>query len=298
MEIANRVIRWIETSETVERIGDKLSETVTPLLHRPGPADVLTGRPLGHNAHPMLVLAPMGCWVGAAVLDVTGLRRGAKRLIGTGLLFSAPAVVTGLAEWVDTAGAERNVGTTHALLNDAAAGLYAASWFARHRERHALGVATSSLALGCLAAAGYLGGHLAYVRGVGVNTTAFQSGPDEWTRVVRLDELADREPFQGRTGGLSLLMVRDGDRVDVLEDRCTHRGAPLSDGELIGGCVECPWHHSRFDLRSGMVVRGPATAPQPSYESRVRDGWVEVRRDEPVGLRRNPVDAHAGTDED
>ncbi len=294
MEFANRVIDRIETSEAVERIGEKLSDAVTPLLHRDVPADVLTGRPLGHNAHPMLVLAPMGCWVGAAVLDLTGMRRGAKRLIGTGLLFSAPAVVTGLAEWVDTDGAERNVGTSHALLNDAAAALYATSWFARHRERQVLGVATSSLALGCLAAAGYLGGHLAYVRGVGVNTTAFQSGPDQWQRVVRIEELPDRKPFQGHSDGLSLLMVRDGERVDVLEDRCTHRGAPLSDGELIDGCIECPWHHSRFDLGNGKVVRGPATAPQPSYECRIRDGWVEVRRDEPGGLRRNPVDARSG----
>jgi nitrite reductase/ring-hydroxylating ferredoxin subunit len=51
---------------------------------------------------------------------------------------------------------------------------------------------------------------------------------------------------------------------------------PLSDGDLDDGCVTCPWHHSVFRLSDGSVVHGPATAPQPAFETDVRDGvlWV------------------------
>lgn len=56
------------------------------------------------------------------------------------------------------------------------------------------------------------------------------------------------------------------------------RLGPLSDGTIADGCVECPWHGSVFRLSDGWNVRGPATAPQPSFETRMSDdGTVEVR---------------------
>ncbi|MGZ4137695.1 MAG: Rieske (2Fe-2S) protein [Actinomycetota bacterium] len=42
--------------------------------------------------------------------------------------------------------------------------------------------------------------------------------------------------------------------------------------------MTCPWHGSEFDVCSGSVLRGPATAPQQAYETRVQDGKIEVRR--------------------
>lgn len=77
--------------------------------------------------------------------------------------------------------------------------------------------------------------------------------------------------------------------IHVLEDRCTHRGAPLSDGEVRDGCIVCPWHDSAFALDDGTVVRGPASAPQPAYATRRTSDRLEVRRDEPGALRRFPA---------
>ena len=77
-----------------------------------------------------------------------------------------------------------------------------------------------------------------------------------------------------------------------MESRCTHRGGPLHDGDVVGACIECPWHGSRFDRRTGAVTRGPASAPQPVYEARIDDGELMIRREEHGGLRRNPVSAH------
>jgi Rieske [2Fe-2S] domain len=57
---------------------------------------------------------------------------------------------------------------------------------------------------------------------------------------------------------------------------CSHLSAPLSDGEFADGCVTCPWHGSMFRLADGSVARGPATAPQPTFRTRVRDGILQV----------------------
>jgi nitrite reductase/ring-hydroxylating ferredoxin subunit len=75
-----------------------------------------------------------------------------------------------------------------------------------------------------------------------------------------------------------VLLLRDGRRVFAIHDRCSHRGCSLSEGKIEGDVVECFCHGSRFDLRDGSVRRGPATAPQPSFQVRERDGVLELRR--------------------
>jgi nitrite reductase/ring-hydroxylating ferredoxin subunit/uncharacterized membrane protein len=255
----------------------------------------LTGRWLGHSVHPALVAVPIGCWTGTVILDAMAPgSSAARRLIGAGVLGALPAASTGMADWIDTAGAERRVGTAHALANDVAVTAFALSWFARRRGATWLGVTLSGIGLGAVAAAGHLGGHLAYARGVGVNTTAFQSGPTRWQAVIDFADLEPDVPAQVDVEGMELVAVRRDDAVHVLEDRCTHRGAPLSDGTIVDGCIECPWHASRFDLVDGSVRRGPASVPQPVYETRAVDGRVEIRRDELGSLRADPVGASRG----
>jgi nitrite reductase/ring-hydroxylating ferredoxin subunit len=75
--------------------------------------------------------------------------------------------------------------------------------------------------------------------------------------------------------------VRRGKAIDVLADKCSHLSGPLHEGRVheVDGdaCLTCPWHGSTFRLADGAVVRGPATVSQPSYETRVQDGWIQVR---------------------
>ena len=59
---------------------------------------------------------------------------------------------------------------------------------------------------------------------------------------------------------------------------CTHAGGPLDEGELQGEVVQCPWHGSRFRMRDGKPITGPATFAQPRYDVRVRDGMIQLRR--------------------
>lgn len=286
-------VQRIEAAEAVDRLSNAVRPAVAGLVGSGRRRDLLTGRWLGHAVHPAAVLLPLGCWVGAAVSDVVGGRgaqRIARRLIGTGVVTAVPALASGAADWVDTRQAEQRVGTVHAVLNNLSLGAMAISWALRRRGHQRAGTVLSSLGLGGVLAAGYLGGHLAYVRGVGVTTTAFQAGPEEWTRLIAVDEVRSARPSEAVLEGVGYVVVGDDAAVHVLENRCTHRGGPLSDGKVVDECIECPWHGSRFALTDGRVTAGPASVPQPAYETRVVDREVEIRREERGGLRRTGDD--------
>src|SRR5919112_1033154 len=78
--------------------------------------------------------------------------------------------------------------------------------------------------------------------------------------------------------GTPVLVSRPDDGgVCAIANACTHVGGPLDEGERDGNVVACPWHGSRFDLCSGEVLRGPAREPQRRFESRLREGKIEVR---------------------
>ena len=59
---------------------------------------------------------------------------------------------------------------------------------------------------------------------------------------------------------------------------CTHMGGPLAEGKLEEYIVQCPWHGSRFDIRSGEVVRPPAMRPETTYEVKVENSNILVKR--------------------
>lgn len=287
-----RVIRAIEGSRFLDRAGEVARPAVTAVVGKGTRLDVVTGRWLGHAVHPAAVVFPTACWTGGVLLDAVGgadSASAARRLIGLGVLGAVPAAVSGGADWLDTSGAEQRVGALHAALNLAATGLFAASWTFRVRGRRLPGTMISAVGIGVIGVAAHLGGHLAYRRGVGVNTTAFQSGPTEWCELQVQGSLDDGEAHGATVAGLPMVAVRSAGVTAVLEDRCTHRGAPLSDGTIDDGCVVCPWHGSRFDLGTGAVRRGPAAVPQPAYEVTIDGPAIRVRRGENGGLRRNPA---------
>src|ERR1051326_8762022 len=59
---------------------------------------------------------------------------------------------------------------------------------------------------------------------------------------------------------------------------CTHEGGPLADGTLEGYEVECPWHGSKFDVRTGEVTSPPASEPEPAYEVKVEGNSILVKK--------------------
>lgn len=285
--LTTRIERLCALDGTADYLGQVLNKAVPAGVVR----DAASGTPLRHPAHPMLVAIPIGCFLGAAYLDLTGRRTGrsaARGLIGLGLASAVPTAYAGLSDWLDTDGAERRVGLVHAALNTAALSLYGASWLARGRGRRGVGLAFAGAGLLC--AGGWLGGHLAYALGVGVDTTVFQRFPSEWTDIMAAAELEPGRPARANVGDVPIFLLRRGQTLVALADRCSHRGGPLDEGQLEGDCVTCPWHGSQFDIRDGSVRHGPASRPQATLEVRERDGRIEIRRpDEQRSLRTNPA---------
>lgn len=268
--------------EALDAPAKRLAKVVRSALPGGPVKDVLSGTFLGHPLHPLLTDLPIGSWTSALMLDWVGgpdSRTGARRLIAAGILAAIPTAAAGYSDWADTEVSSptvRRTGIVHAAANVTALGFFTASYLARRRGRG--GRALALTGAGALAAGGHLGGHMSFAEGVGVNQTAFEDGPGDWTPTVTEGELAAGRPVCARAGDVNVLIVRDGDGIHALDDRCTHRGGPLHEGEVADGCVTCPWHGSRFRLTDGSVERGPASSPQPLYETRVSDGRVEVRR--------------------
>jgi nitrite reductase/ring-hydroxylating ferredoxin subunit len=127
------------------------------------------------------------------------------------------------------------------------------------------------------AAAAYLGGDLVFDRALAVNHTAWLSGPAEWTDVADDTDVTEGVLSVVDVDDRKVLLTRVDGIVCALENTCSHAGGPLNEGSVEDGHVVCPWHGSRFRLRDGAVLGGPATFPQPHFEARKLDGRVQIR---------------------
>ena len=282
--LLHEAVEQLGKVEALDEPAKKLGKAVRGALGPGKLKDALSGTFLGHALHPLLTDVPIGTWTSATLLDVLGgpdSAAASQRLIGAGVLAALPTAATGYSDWADSEvgnDSVRRIGIVHAASNVTALTCFAASWAARRRGSRGSGVMMSLAGMGALAVGGHLGGHLSYVNGIGVDQTTFQEGPDDWTPTLPVDELGEGDTACVEAGGMPVLLARQNGTVYALANRCTHRGGPLHEGELEDGCVVCPWHDSAFALEDGSVVRGPATAPQPAFETRVSEGRIEVRQ--------------------
>jgi nitrite reductase/ring-hydroxylating ferredoxin subunit len=271
----------IQRLKQLDAVSQPVSKAVSDVLPPGWMKDILSGTWLGHPVHPMLTDVVVGAWTSASVLDAIGGERSehaADTLVGVGVLSAVPTALTGLADWVDTWGPTNRVGTVHAIGNLAAASVYGLSWVARKSGARGLGVALGMLGLGIASGTAYLGGHLVFGKGVGVDASVFEHGPKRWTAVADESDLPAEGALAVKAGDAEIALFRQDGWICAIAERCSHRGAPLHKGEVKNGRVTCPWHGSEFDVCGGSVLRGPATAPQQAYETRVQDGKIEVRR--------------------
>lgn len=247
-------------------------------------ANFLHGTWLGHPLHSVLTDVPIGSWTAALVLDamdeISGREefgRGADAAVAVGIAGAVGSAVTGLTDWHKIDGQARRIGLTHGLMNATALACYTTSLVLRRRNARQAGRGFSLLGFAISSAAAYLGGHLVYSKQIGVDHTADQKMPDKFIAVLAESELAENTPLRVKAEGTPVLLVRQGGNIYAVAETCSHLGGPLSQGKLEGETVICPWHGSRFALSDGAVVDGPSTHPQPCFETRVRDGQIEVR---------------------
>ena len=272
---------------------ESVAAVVLPLYDRHRDAFVVElmhgGRWAGHSLHTALSDLPIGLWSGALLLDAVGddlpnpgHRMGpAGTLSAAGLVAATATAATGLTDWAVSDGEDRRVGLAHGMLNLAGMVLQGTSLLARRGGHRGSARALGAASMTVTAAAGYLGGHLVQGRAVMVNRVATHTGPTRWVRALPEADLPVNTLLGVEVDGRKVLLHSDGDQLHALDDVCSHAGGLLSRGVLDGCTVECPLHASRFDLRDGHVVRGPAHHPQPVLPARVRNGWIELRGSQP-----------------
>ena len=250
---------------------------------------LLNGTPLRHRVHPALIIWPLGAWTMAFVFDVLDSRGGkqsrtyrasADTCVGFGILGALPTATSGLADWVDTGGHSRRVGTAHALLNGMALGLYGASYALRQADgdqRRGLARLLAGLGFGAIMMSGAIGGELVYTLGVNVPFTLYPKPPNTWMDVLASADLPEDKPVVVEVERVPVLLYRHGGEILAVDAWCPHAGGPLAEGEFEDACVTCPWHGSRFNLRDGGPLRGPASVPLRTFQVRERDGRISLQ---------------------
>lgn len=279
-----------------ERLADVLQKLVGALIgaNRKPPRrfkSLLNGTWLGHPLHPVITDIPIAAWLIAALFDIIWLiapaanawaARGALALVLVGIAAALGAAATGLTDWSDTYGGERTTGLVHGLLMLTATILYAVSGvlrFTTSSGENLAGVIAGFAGLAIVLYAASLGGDLVFKLGTGVNHTAWEAGGEDYEPVMAFADVEPNRLYRVVAAGVPVVLLREADRVYAISSTCPHAGGPLDEGELqSGGVVQCPWHGSRFRMRDGRVLTGPATVDAPRYDVRIRDGQIELKR--------------------
>ena len=287
---------WLDQLGWLRTLSDWLTAELGPFRERHQDNLALEllhgGRWVGHPLHPALSDLPIGLWAGVVVLDATDRdpapRRGidaASMLSAAGILAAGAAALTGLNDWTVSNDQDRRVGLFHGLLNTAALGLQGASLGTRMTGHRGTARALGAASFTVTAAAGYLGGHLVFTKGVMVNRVAWAIGPRRWTRALQETDLPDDLPTAVEAEGRQIMLYRHCGSLYAIDNICSHAGGLLSRGTVAGLTVTCPLHGSRFALTDGSVGRGPASQPQPVLRTRIRNGFIEVRGGQPAPRR-------------
>jgi nitrite reductase/ring-hydroxylating ferredoxin subunit/uncharacterized membrane protein len=248
--------------------------------------DLLNGRWLGHPLHAASTDLPIGLLLGSVILDLVGQPAAADIvLIGT-IVTMLLSALSGLADYADTDGLARTRATLHSTLMVVALVLLVISAVLRSGAPtdRTVPVALSIIGFLLVTAGAFVGGDVVYVLGNMVSRHAFRGPGLRWIRldtgtITDLAALPESKPTRMRAGINDLVVMRIGDTVHALHAVCAHAGGPLEKGTIVDGCIECPWHDSRFQLSDGLVRQGPSVYDQPTYELRgAEGGGYEVRR--------------------
>ena len=97
-----------------------------------------------------------------------------------------------------------------------------------------------------------------------------------WHEVCEADAVGDDEALATVIGAHKVAVCRSAGGLYAVANVCTHQYALLSDGFVEDGCIECPLHQARFDLKTGAAVGAPATEPVRVFTVKTERGKVYV----------------------
>ena len=250
-----------------------------------------------HPIHPMLVGFPIAFFSGTVLFDILCLVRGqssfgvtAHYLLIAGLIMAVITAVPGFIDFLYTvppASSAKKRGATHGLLNLCMLALFAlALVFRRGAEVGAASLTLEGAGLVVMAIAGWLGGTLVHRNQIGVDPRYASAG--KWKEITAKatngivdvgtgNDLKRDQMKLIHVEGKRIVLATASDGFVAFDDRCTHRGGSLAGGVMICDTVQCPWHGSQFDVRTGQMKAGPASEKIGVYRTEVVNGRILIR---------------------
>lgn len=239
----------------------------------------------------MLIPFPITLFIGTLVFDVLHLFNPDSRLAATALYLNIGGVGTavlaaipGLIDFIHAVppkSSAKKRAATHGLLNTLNLAVFAVALYGRY-SNWAPGTLIALEATGCvlLFIAGWMGGTLVYRNQIGVDIRYAGAGKWKEGRVppaTTMDvgastDLGENQMKLLHVGNKRLVLARTATGYVAFDDRCPHRGGSLAGGSMMCGTVQCPWHGSQFDVRSGDVKAGPAKERIATYLVEERNG--------------------------
>ncbi len=284
-----RATNVIQQEDFVNQAADTMRKLATNVYGGGGETkrtvrNALFGTWLGHPFHPLIVVVPAGAWMMTELLDLldassgdSGVGRAADITATVGMIGALASISSGVNDWRFTQGKSSRIGLIHGVANAVGVGAMGLSLLMRKSDARNAARILASLGVTVTVIAAYLGGELVYGEHVGVSHVQSESLPHDWVAVMSESELPEGKLTGATAKGSPIVLLREGTRILALAATCSHMGGPLDQGSLQDHCVSCPWHGSVFSMETGRVVDGPATFPQPLFETRIRDHQIEVR---------------------
>src|SRR5438094_1347512 len=270
--------------------------------------DFLEGKPLQHPLHPMLVHFPIGLFLLSLLLDLASLAfpsvpnlvRDSFYAMLLGVITALIAAVPGVVDYTDIRSDHpaKRTATTHLTLNLIVVALYGINLGVRSSllvdpQIHSVPLILSFIGVALLSVSGYLGGRLVYDAGISVGrhkrrtptpestlhlsaTNVANDGDIAFVPIPEADRLGERETLRVEIDGQVITIAKIDQGFYAFQEFCTHRFGPLSEGTFKDFNVQCPWHNSCFDVRTGKVTQGPAKVDLKTFTIETHDGKICV----------------------
>jgi len=101
---------------------------------------------------------------------------------------------------------------------------------------------------------------------------------NSYEKVAEVSEVPQGTTKIVKVGGVELFVANVEGSFYAMANKCTHLGGPLGRGKLAGNIIQCPWHGSKFDVKTGAVVGGPAQKPESTFEIKVEGSSIWVKK--------------------
>ncbi|MFO7445735.1 MAG: DUF2231 domain-containing protein [Ignavibacteriaceae bacterium] len=251
----------------------------------------------GHPIHQMLIPFPIAFLAGALIFDLLGITMrnstfwvtGAYLAIA-GILMAVVAATPGFIDYlfsVPPKSSAKTRATRHMVVNLIAVFIFLVAVIMRipiiDQPDNAV-IILEIIGAGFLGAGGWLGGTLVNRNFIGPDHRYPYSG--KWkemtvfpeagqsVKIALVDELKVNQMKLIHANDKRIVLAKTEEGYVAFDDFCTHRGGSLAGGVMICGTVQCLWHGSQFDVKTGMVKSGPAEKDIPTYKIEVKNDGV------------------------